>query len=286
MADPRDRGVIRNVLLVTVSGVATLYDKGRYHSYMPMLFWTAVDSGHRMQTASDLRYVAHLDMLGMSDLAMRNPDLAWEVLSQLTKAKQDRLGLGLQKIDTGEFIQDRITSFTFSDTIIVFSRSDEPADTQAIVLLVTELFSSALHYCIPLRGGIAHGRFMFNLEHNLFAGPALVQAYRLSEEAQWLGLRVDQEVAERSARVPIRSGRGKPAVIPWSTPLKAGEVEDSLVIDWVETHRNNFQVKPPIGVAEFYAPFARLFGPFDALPDAVRTKYENTVVFINDRLSQ
>lgn len=225
-------------------------------------------------------------MLGMSDLAMRNPDLAWEVLSQLATVKQERLGLEIQKIDTGELIQGRVTSFTFSDTIIVFSRSDEPADTYAIVLLVMELFSSAFHYGVPLRGGIAHGRFMFNFDHNLFVGPALVQAYRLSEEAQWLGLRVDQEVAERSARIPIQSVRGKPTVIPWSTPLNGGEVEDSLVIDWVEAHRKNFQVKPPIGVAEFYAPFARLFGPFDALPDAVRVKYENTVVFINDRLSQ
>ena len=239
-----------------------------------------------MQTASDLRYVAHLDMLGMSDLAMRDPDLAWEALSQLNTAKHERLGLGIEIVDTGELIQDRVTSFTFSDTIVAFSRSDEPADARAIVLLVTELFSLALHFCIPLRGGIAHGRFMFNFNHNLFAGPALVQAYRLSEEAQWLGLRVDQEVAERAARIPIQSERGRPAVVRWPIPLKAGEVEDSLVIDWVETHRKNFMVKPPIGIADFYAPFARLFGPLNALPPAARAKYENTVEFINDRLSQ
>jgi hypothetical protein len=234
----------------------------------------------------DVRYVAHLDMLGMSALVMRDPDLAWGTLSGLTVAKQERLGLSFERIDTGQQIQGRVSSFTFSDTIIAFSQSDETADTLAIVLGVGELFYRALYYGIPLRGGIAHGRFMFNFEHNLFAGPALVQAYRLSEDAQWLGLRVDPEVAKRASAIPIRSERGQPIVIPWVLPVKNAAPQDSLVVDWVEAHRNNFQVPPPISVADFYKPFSRLFGPLDNLPPDVRDKYEYTATFINDRLSR
>lgn len=234
---------------------------------------------------ADYRYVAHLDMLGMSELAIRDPDLAWAVLSKLSLAKEERLGLQIERLDTHEVIRDRVTSFTFSDTIIVFSRSDESADGHAMILLVTELFTKALHYSVPLRGGIAHGRFMFNLDHNLFAGPALVKAYRLSEEAQWLGIRVDEAVAERAAAIPIRSDRGRNAVITWPVPIKSGESEFSNVIDWVETHRANFLVSAPIAVDAFYGPFRELFGPFGNLPAGVRVKYENTVAFINQRLS-
>lgn len=84
------------------------------------------------------------------------------------------MSLELELTDTGEVVRDRVTSFTFSDTIVAFSFGDTPADLRAIVILVTELFMKALHYSIPLRGGIAHGRFMFNFDHNLFVGPALV----------------------------------------------------------------------------------------------------------------
>jgi hypothetical protein len=240
----------------------------------------------RMSHESDLRYVAHLDMLGMSNLVMRDPDLAWETLSKLTVAKHERLGLSFERIDTGQLIQGRVSDFTFSDTIIAFSQSDNDADTQAIVLGVSELFHLALFYGIPLRGGIAHGRFRFDLKQNLFSGPALVQAYHLSEDAEWLGVRVDREVAQRASAIPIRSERGQPIVVPWSVPLKNAGGDGSQVIDWVEAHRNNFQVPPPISVADFYSPFSRLFGPLDTLPPDVRAKYEHTVVFVNDRLSR
>ena len=48
----------------------------------------------------DNRYVAHFDMLGMSALTKRNPDLAWEKLSALCHARDERLSLGIQRLDT------------------------------------------------------------------------------------------------------------------------------------------------------------------------------------------
>jgi hypothetical protein len=151
-----------------------------------------------IQTTPDYRYVAHLDMLGMSELTQRDPDLAWAVLSKLTQAKHEILGLTIGLLDTGEVISERVYALTFSDTILLFSLSDTPADTRAILILAEELFCRALHYSIPLRGGIAHGRFIFNLDENLFAGPPLVAAYHLSETSQWLGIRLDSATAERA----------------------------------------------------------------------------------------
>jgi len=237
------------------------------------------------QVPDDHRYVAHLDMLGMSELTIRDPDLAWSVLCDLSRAKEERLGLHFERIDTGEVIGDRVTSFTFSDTIVIFSRSDEDADAYAMVLLVTEIFTRALYYGVPLRGGIAHGRFLFNFDYNLFAGPALVRAYQLSEEAQWLGIRVDEAIAKKAAAVPIRSERGRDTTIRWPVPTKDGVLSDSYVINWVETHRHTFMVPHPISLDAFYGPFTRLFGPVAGLPASVRSKYLNTVSFINHQLA-
>jgi len=222
-------------------------------------------------------------MLGMKSLALRNPDLAWEALCRLDKARRNRLALSLMAFNPPRDIHNRVRSFVFSDSIIVFTMSDTDDDLMAIVILVGELIARPLHYCIPMRGGIAHDRFLFNLEHSLGVGPALVRAHSLSEGAQWLGICVDQEVCDHAIRIPIQSG-GHPAIIPWLVPYKDGRTTESLVLDWVVSHRNNWTVKLPLGVKQFHQPFERFFGPFEDLPDDVRRKYDNTVRFVNNRL--
>jgi len=134
-------------------------------------------------------------MLGMSALIRRDPELAWQKLSALSTAKQERLSLDIKRMETGECIQDQVRAFTFSDTIVAFSKSDTDNDALSIVLLTTELFASSLYYCVPLRGGIAHGLFAFNFDLNLFSGPALLDAYELGESSQWLGISLDKKVA-------------------------------------------------------------------------------------------
>lgn len=229
------------------------------------------------------RYVAHVDMLGMSQLTLNNPDLAWSVLCKLDQAKEERLHMGIELTNTGEMINDRVTTFTFSDTIVAFSKADEPADTVAIVLLITELFYRALHYGIPLRCGIAHGRFVFNFDRNLFVGPALVRACQLGEEAQWLGVRVDEHVASAITDLP-QGQSGKSALITeWCLPMRGGEIANAKVVDWVVAHRHDMMMPPKMDLEMFYRPFADLFGPLNALPPSVRAKYENTLRFINNR---
>ena len=238
-----------------------------------------------MVDEKDFRYVAHLDMLGMSALAERDPDRAWKALCGLTQAKDERFRLAFEVVKTGELIKDRVTTFTFSDTVVAFSVGDSDSDLRAMVILVAEFFARALFYRIPLRGGIAHGRFMFNFDHNLFAGPALVHAYRLSEDAQWLGIRVDERVAKHAETIALQAKGGYPSIAAWRVPVAGGGSESSHVIDWVAAHRTNFKVSPPFSATQFYEPFAETFGSFDSLPAAVRRKYENTVAFINERFA-
>ena len=232
----------------------------------------------------DERFVGFFDMLGMSELSLQNPDVAWGALSDLAAAKDRILNLEIQILSTNEVIRDRVRAFMFSDSIVVFTKSNQLADTYAIVILCSELFSSALHACVPLRGAIAYGRFLFNIEQNLFAGPPLVSAYRLSEDAQWLGIRVDNVVAKKANAIPLLSERNNPVIVDFEVPTKSGGLAKSAVIDWVEVHRNNFTVQPPITVQQFYEAFKSMFGSYNELPVSVQNKYENTVAFVNERL--
>jgi hypothetical protein len=91
-------------------------------------------------------------MLGMSQLAVQDPELAWQALCGLNDAQEKILRLEIELKATAERIRDRVRAFTFSDSIVMFSLSDELPDAWAIVILASELFAKALHYCIPVRG--------------------------------------------------------------------------------------------------------------------------------------
>lgn len=229
----------------------------------------------------DNRFVAHFDMLGMSALAKRDPDLAWEKLSALSRARDDRMHLGIERLDTAELITDQVRSFIFSDTLVAFSKGNTQNDAMALLLLTTEVFTRALHYCIPLRGGVSHGRFNFNLELNLFSGPALVDAYALGESSQWLGVVVDDYTAEVAKSIPLRSATGKETIVQWDVPMKAEPPASRYVVNWVQTHRHNYCGPIPLTVEAFYSPLATLFGPLETLAPSNRLKYENTVEFFN-----
>jgi len=234
-----------------------------------------------MASHRDDRFVGHFDMLGMSSLTKRDPDLAWSKLSTLSQARDERLHLGIERLDTKEMITDQIRSFIFSDTLIIFSKGSTQNDALALLLLTAEVFTRALHYCIPLRGGIAHGRFNFNLDLNLFSGPALVDAYHIGESSQWLGIVMDDRTAETAKNTPLRSQQGKDAVVRWDVPVGNGPPVTRNVMNWVETHRHTYLGPIPLTVELFYSPMAALFGPWEALSPGAQIKYENTVRFFN-----
>ncbi len=229
----------------------------------------------------DNRFVAHFDMLGMSALTKRDPDLAWEKLSALSRARDERMHLGIERLDARELITDQVRSFIFSDTLVAFSKGNTQNDAMALLLLTTEVFTRALHYYIPLRGGVAHGRFNFNLDLNLFSGPALVDAYALGESSQWLGVVIDDYTAEIAKSIPLHSATGKETIVRWSVPMRAEPPVSRYVMNWVQTHRHNYCGPIPLTVEVFYSPLATLFGPLESLDPAIRSKYENTVEFFN-----
>lgn len=231
------------------------------------------------------RFVAHFDILGMANLTVRDPDLAWGLLSKLAETRNRILNLKIAELSSGSLIENRLAWLTFSDTILVFSQSDANADAQAMGLLAGELFAAALAGSVPLRAGIAHGRFLFNPEESLYLGPALVEAYTLSECSQWLGIALSEECAKRFGEAIRAAVGGGDAVVDWQVPWKDGSVRSGPVFNWVSSHRANLTIPPPILVRQFYRAFEQLFGPYDALDARSKAKYEETTRFVNAMLA-
>ena len=233
----------------------------------------------RLARAAD-RFVAHMDMLGMSELTLKDPERAFDAVSNLSDAKDDILRLTIEIVSNGQLIRDQIEHVVFSDTVVLVTRGDTRADIYAIVLCM-EFFFRALTYGVPVRVGVAHGRFLDDPARNLFAGPPLVNAYRLGEGAQWLGIVLDPVTAEHARAIPLQSDRGRPIITDYDVPVKSGGRETRAVADWVEPHRNHFKVPLPIAGSELYRAFEGLMGPFADLPAEAKLKYEHTSEFIN-----
>lgn len=158
---------------------------------------------------NNIRYVTHIDILGMSALVLRNPEQAWEVLSDLVEVRKHSSRLGIEITATKERfrITEKVHSVMFSDTILLFSNDDSESSLKALLIATGEIFHKAMFSGIPVRIGVAMGKFFHNQLESMFAGPALIEAYHIGEEAQWIGISVSEAVYLQSKAFNFKSGR-------------------------------------------------------------------------------
>src|SRR5688500_8913271 len=109
------------------------------------------------------RFVAHLDILGMSAIVEKDYDEAWQMLSALVDARDSATNTTLEFIDRAEriHIPEQVRPVTFSDTILLFTRGATDNDLRALVVTVLQIFYKALYNRVPVRAGIALGPFYF-----------------------------------------------------------------------------------------------------------------------------
>ncbi|NMM77782.1 hypothetical protein B2J88_39850 [Rhodococcus sp. SRB_17] len=227
------------------------------------------------------RFVVHIDVLGMSALVEKDPELVWSLLGQLVEARKDAHATSLTFLDTAQTVAtpQHVYTVTFSDTIVLFSRGAALNDLRTILVMATQLLSRALHYCVPVRIGVAVGTFFFNLNESMYAGPALIEAYRLGESAKWIGIVTSQEVYRRAIEARLQSGTSD-IVSPANIPVDGG-AQPGYAVNWPVILRNSIAASLPVNAKQVYEGFAQYFGPFEALDPQVRRKYENTAAFMN-----
>ena len=229
------------------------------------------------------RFVVHIDVLGMSALVAKDPELAWGLLSQLVEARKDAHATSMTFLDTAETVTtpEHVQAVTFSDTVILFSRGAGLNDLRIILVMATQMLSRALHLCVPIRVGVAVGTFFVNLDESMYAGPALIEAYHLGETAQWIGIVTSEEVYRRAIEAKLQSGSSD-VVAPACIPIDGGS-RPGYAVNWPVTLRNSILAPLPLTAQQVYQGFARYFGSFEFLDLRTRQKYENTAAFMNAR---
>ena len=137
------------------------------------------------------RWFCYLDLLGFKDL-VRKTDVSNVIALYDGVIEKLRAGAEAKK-------PWGISYSWFSDTFILFSRSDS---LQEFILLEQAgrlFFQRLILSGIPVRGALSHGKLYSNLDKNIFIGEALIDAYEYGEKQNWLGFLLTPSVYTRLA---------------------------------------------------------------------------------------
>ena len=157
------------------------------------------------------RFVVYLDIMGFKDRIARNShDKVLETLTIFTN-----LISNIKEQDKYRTIQQS----QFSDSIILFSKSNTTDDLYVISEMTKEIVRIAVKNEIPIRGSLAQGKLTVDPKKSIFFGQPLVDAYELEEK----GVKYYGVVVHNSAESIIKvCPDGNKLFKDIKTPLKYG----------------------------------------------------------------
>ncbi len=148
--------------------------------------------------------VAVCDILGYSNLVTSSSlselkDFHHENIKNIMKSAIHHFGEEAGSPTPKEVFQENLVGHTaFSDTIILFSLSDDRDGYRNVLnavcrLISIPMFTSFYRY----RVGISYGEFYHNPKENLYIGKALVEANDLEKVQQWIGATLTETAANK-----------------------------------------------------------------------------------------
>lgn len=168
------------------------------------------------------RYVAFLDIMGFKDLVQKMDHNA--VLKKLMDISESRDTLKLVNEHRNQNIALGTTkSYTFSDSIFIFSRSDSEEDAHKLVVDSLFILQYALSKQIPIKGAISFGKITVDIKKSIYFGQPLIDAYLLHEDLNLYGVISDHNFENKMTKM-IRKYFEK-----YSVPLKYGRINHYLI---------------------------------------------------------
>jgi len=136
------------------------------------------------------RWFAYLDLLGFTNLVQTsNIEDVLPIYSEALKRMGNACKLGKNEVG--------LLNSWFSDTFIIYSRSDSLEDFAHVESAARIFFQLLLIKNIPVRGCISHGKLYSQAKQNIFVGPALIEAHLYGEALDWVGFCLAPSVEEK-----------------------------------------------------------------------------------------
>jgi len=128
------------------------------------------------------RYVAFLDILGFKDYVLRHS------INDVYKRLQTLNELCPEENDPNDDEKGYVKTSIFSDSIYIFSKDDTRASLIHFITIVKRTMRMALRKKIPLKGAIAYGEIVVDLDSQIFCGQPIIDAFLLEEDLQYMGV--------------------------------------------------------------------------------------------------
>jgi len=167
----------------------------------------------------DCRFVAFFDILGFKDYVLSNDlDTVYkrlQTLNELLPSDED------EKINSTNLKKNILTT-TFSDSIFIFSRTDDSDNFRAFTKFIKNFIRKAIVKEIPIKGAIAHGEIIAYKNRKIFCGQPIIDAYLLEEDLQYIGIVAHHSIDLFVSENPNLGSYVKLSYCTIPTPFKYG----------------------------------------------------------------
>jgi len=178
------------------------------------------------------RFVAFFDIMGFKDLVQRNShdnilkrlETLKNVLKKLENSHSEN-NKTLKKLMTEKF---QTRSITFSDSIIIFSKSDTIKDFDKLVLDSYSIIHKALENGIGIKGALSYGEITVDFENYLFFGQPIIDAYLLHDELLLYTAVLDNNI-EAKQKTLGKHHLPESIIIDYKLPFKSGRIKHKLI---------------------------------------------------------
>jgi hypothetical protein len=210
------------------------------------------------------RFVAFFDIMGFKDLVLKKDhEHIVTLLKSLSERRKELGNANNFTIQVGKVKMGESKSFTFSDSIIFFTKGDSPSDLNKILLDCLYMLSQSLKYQIPIKGAISYGKITVDKTNSIYFGQPIIDAFLLHEELQMFSVIADNEFEKR---VKETNSKTLKQFKFYKTPLKSGKA--------------NHYILQPIdpGKIEMLENLNKLYNTVSGKP---RQYIDNTIDFLN-----
>ena len=85
-------------------------------------------------------------------------------------------------------------SFHFSDTIVLISHDDSETSCLKLLVYLRTVIQCLLAAKFPPRGAVSFGEMFVDINRHMFLGKALVDAYNLEKQQDWIGCALSNSI--------------------------------------------------------------------------------------------
>jgi len=131
---------------------------------------------------------------------------------------------------------DKLSTFTFNDTVLIVYRTHERAtlqDVKGFGELLRRFAVKSLEHGILFRGSIAIGQFYLNEETNTVMGDAVSDAAAWYDRADWVGIAATPQATLLIQSLVEQAGDNiERLMVDYSVPFKDNETLDLKAVNW------------------------------------------------------